>query len=1024
MESNLSPPIAGSSSTIVCTEKLRQELGRTTRAKKRQKKVTLNSYPRPKSSVKQRKHTQYQYRGDGSISYTLQYVQPPKNAQQTTHRQPPEPIQPALAMTLDDFGEFSADMSCGADNDAHSERKQDRSLFLHEMLRLEGRGELSAGPCSGCCYPHPEYRCQDCFGITLCCASCMVTAHTHHPLHRLQKWNGEYFESASLKTLGLRIQLGHMAGQTCSNPRRAFNDDFVIMDSHGVHEVALDFCDCSLATTHIQQLLHMSLFPSTTSDPKTAATFRLLEEFHLLSFESKVSAYEFFNALMRRSDNTGLSPIKERYDQFTRMIREWRHLKMLKQSGRPYDPKGVDSTPEGGCAVLCPACPQPGKNLPADWREASPTDRSSWLYGLFVAIDANFRLKRKVVSKDSVDPSLSCGWGYFVEEHAYKAFLDDKSNISQEKSTCSSHNAVNSADTKSSHGLAATGLGTIDCARHNMKLLTAVGDLQKGERYVNMDYLFFSTLRHTAVDILNVLYDIACQWNKHLWHRMASFPPSMQLDHTAKKVTFFVPKFHLPAHIESCQTSFSFNFARSRGWANINPVASSTKEMGPGARRDTLDDFFGDWNWKKITGLRRTMLRKVKEALPELSEHEAALDDLEEGLKVEYAEALSRWKEQVEAWEHDPSQPNPYERSTEKITLASVRLELAKEDTSEIERGGFHELHEDCSPSVLISGGLELEEQQRRLRAEKAGLGIHATDIQEGKVVQRSNSLQRRIEAWVKVQELYMPMIAALRLKNKSSGVVITPESFDLLLPSQVGRTDPFDLKFQKIEWRLRFAQAHDTLRSLRSNLRAQTAILKYKDRNLRGQGSNTRACNTLKGVDARIEAASTRYQDARRALVILAPFVEETGWQASLRPLDRQDIRGMSDVLWGETEGRRKLSWIWNMRSAHGDELDDDGSMEGKLTNLFMHPISPALYPDMRIEWCKARARAMRWKEELELLREEMRRTLQFFDWQAIEGRIAYARRQAALRRALRDTCHSSWADTCSFVDQFHGES
>lgn len=84
------------------------------------------------------------------------------------------------------------------------------------------------------------------------------------------------------------------------------------MDSHGVHEVALDFCDCTLATTHIQQLLRKSLFPSTTSDPKTAATFRLLEEFHLLSFELKVSAYEFYNALMRRSDNTGLSPIKVR----------------------------------------------------------------------------------------------------------------------------------------------------------------------------------------------------------------------------------------------------------------------------------------------------------------------------------------------------------------------------------------------------------------------------------------------------------------------------------------------------------------------------------------------------------------------------------------------------------------------------------------------------------------------------------------------------------------------------------------
>lgn len=46
------------------------------------------------------------------------------------------------------------------------------------------------------------------------------------------------------------------------------------------------------------------------------------------------------------------------------------------------------------------------------------------------------------------------------------------------------------------------------------------------------------------------------------------------------------------------------------------------------------------------------------------------------------------------------------------ITLASVRLELAKEEASEIETDGSRALHEDCSPSTLISSGLELEEQQ------------------------------------------------------------------------------------------------------------------------------------------------------------------------------------------------------------------------------------------------------------------------------------------------------------------------
>jgi hypothetical protein len=40
------------------------------------------------------------------------------------------------------------------------------------------------------------------------------------------------------------------------------------------------------------------------------------------------------------------------------------------------------------------------------------------------------------------------------------------------------------ADTKASRGLAATGVGTVDCARHNMKRPNGVGDLQKGEKYV------------------------------------------------------------------------------------------------------------------------------------------------------------------------------------------------------------------------------------------------------------------------------------------------------------------------------------------------------------------------------------------------------------------------------------------------------------------------------------------------------------------------------------------------------------
>lgn len=56
------------------------------------------------------------------------------------------------------------------------------------------------------------------------------------------------------------------------------------------------------------------------------------------------------------------------------MVQEWRYLKLLKRSGRGHDPDGVEATKPGECAVECPACPHPEKNLPTDWDKA-PKDK-------------------------------------------------------------------------------------------------------------------------------------------------------------------------------------------------------------------------------------------------------------------------------------------------------------------------------------------------------------------------------------------------------------------------------------------------------------------------------------------------------------------------------------------------------------------------------------------------------------------------------------------------------------------------
>jgi hypothetical protein len=48
---------------------------------------------------------------------------------------------------------------------------------------------------------------------------------------------------------------------------------------------------------------------------------------------------------------------------------------MLKRAGRAHDPLRVDSTEVRQCAVECPACPHPNRNLPEGWEQASPTQR-------------------------------------------------------------------------------------------------------------------------------------------------------------------------------------------------------------------------------------------------------------------------------------------------------------------------------------------------------------------------------------------------------------------------------------------------------------------------------------------------------------------------------------------------------------------------------------------------------------------------------------------------------------------------
>jgi hypothetical protein len=116
---------------------------------------------------------------------------------------------------------------------------------------------------------------------------------------------GKFHAKGSLKQLGLVIQLGHNGG--------AVQADFVIVDTSRIHNVSLQYRECYQvvgASQHDIQLLQFSCFPSTVLRPCTAFTFNILETFHAITLQGKLSAYDFYQALLHKTDNTGLDDVK------------------------------------------------------------------------------------------------------------------------------------------------------------------------------------------------------------------------------------------------------------------------------------------------------------------------------------------------------------------------------------------------------------------------------------------------------------------------------------------------------------------------------------------------------------------------------------------------------------------------------------------------------------------------------------------------------------------------------------------
>ncbi|KAJ7657038.1 hypothetical protein B0H17DRAFT_955804 [Mycena rosella] len=715
---------------------------------------------------------------------------------------------------------------------------------------------------------------------------------------------------------------------------------------------------------NLQQLMRNAWYPATVTDPRICATFRSLEAYRLYNVVGNMNVRDFITALERVTVTTtasGMTWLPDRYKQFQRMARQWAFLWRLIRAWVGHDPAGVESAKLGVCAVNCWGCPHDGRNLPPDWRNVDP--QYQFLYMLMLAVDANFRLKNRMRANELDDPSLGPGLGYWVEPKEYKDHL--KKYIS----TCIAFAALLQKDTRLTTGLRVSGVGGCVCARHECMRPNGLGDLQKGERYANMDYIVMSALMGFSLMLLTISYDIACQWKQNLRERMPKLPATKRLQLNDLKLQCALPVWHAASHNVECQNENSLSFKRGVGksdgegvertWAALNPAAFSTKDAGTGQRADILEGKIDNHNYLKNVGQGIALQRKLVVAL---AERERQIKGFKQVNATISKELKKEWKTMVDDWLEDNSKPNPFTLSRKDCpTEAEVRLEVRKDEDT-LTAGGKAPLHGRSATAFLVAG-IQIEDTQRRVLTELAVTALVAAD-RENKIEEWRHTLLKKIATFRSLQKIYMPGVAEtieeVEAARDTDNAPPKPEKVALFMPSaMVPKSDDDTLRgcvpgLLQMEAKLRVAICLNSLVSLRSRLHAKRHLIGFRDENITGQYHSTKARSLIEQVGERVEAHAKRYRLARAAVIVL----KGPDAYPELQELKPEDVRLDGDAGESDSAARKKLamlsagrgvrpprnapgtskrlmSWIWTAPGALDDAVSAHKALNGVLRTL-----------------------------------------------------------------------------------------
>ena len=169
------------------------------------------------------------------------------------------------------------------------------------------------------------------------CEPCCVSSHANHPFHRVEIWNGSFFQKSDLLQRQLAIHIPHhpdkcptfphiyrknnpsninisaLREESADHSAETYAQDsgthfrskskLVVVSSNGIFNRSVRWCHCIRSSDQFAlNLIRAKLFPASFKNPQTVFTFEVLDHFRVDALECKTAAMNFMSKIRRITD--------------------------------------------------------------------------------------------------------------------------------------------------------------------------------------------------------------------------------------------------------------------------------------------------------------------------------------------------------------------------------------------------------------------------------------------------------------------------------------------------------------------------------------------------------------------------------------------------------------------------------------------------------------------------------------------------------------------------------------------------